>query len=690
MVWAKSKERKGGKNMPEFAQRQHRTQAIRLVNPAKPDRAIPHPIHAENLLLACQQALGNQAVQSFAQPCHVFPNRCPFGGVCHTCPARVQAKLTINEPGDKYEQAADRIAEQVMRMPGPIAPSKAAVSWRGHGTRINWICPECEEELQRKPVEEEEKLEELIQIKEGPGPASEVTPGTESCIRDLKGGGCPLPDSARGYFEPRFGQDFSPVRIHTDAVADESACGISALAYTVGHDIVFAAGQYAPETTAGRQLLAHELTHVVQQEATGSVAVQCQTPESGTVSSSTPITVEAAMQLGEQALVARIAATKAELAAAESEDVGRLQQELTNLKEALKNVCVTQSGVLSSITEVDLLYTLTADGISVAPASNAISAMEDVDAESIVSCANTELLVLEQAFAGAGAPFLGAVQVAREGTDEYKGLEAYRNNNYDTLRQIVKDLLPAEEFVDPLIGPHSGASGAAHASTVEIIERELDEKGIDTVEKIKGELQREINAQREAAGVPTAPVAEGESPAMAGAAVATMGREMLFVTAEGTAAPVSSGAVVGIGAVLFTVAVAAGVLIYCAFGPTAQQEAIRHGALRIRVLQQRLAELLAGTAAAVSTEEMISSLESAGIKKAFMAAATGPGNFEDCFWYFARCLAEHGFSPLLLGTPVLDLSVEMANVWNSCVTYYFQCMYRKLGKIEGSKPPWRR
>ncbi len=71
----------------------------------------------------------------------------------------------------------------------------------------------------------------------------------------------------RGFFEPRFGQDFSQVRVHADAVASDSARSIGALAYTVGHDIVFAGGQYAPDNRAGQRLLAHELTHVVQQGA---------------------------------------------------------------------------------------------------------------------------------------------------------------------------------------------------------------------------------------------------------------------------------------------------------------------------------------------------------------------------------------------------------------------------------------
>jgi hypothetical protein len=75
-----------------------------------------------------------------------------------------------------------------------------------------------------------------------------------------------LPEHVSAYFEPRFGYDFSRVLIHTDAKADDSARAVNARAFTVGRDVVFGAGQYAPGTSEGRRLLAHELTHVVQQK----------------------------------------------------------------------------------------------------------------------------------------------------------------------------------------------------------------------------------------------------------------------------------------------------------------------------------------------------------------------------------------------------------------------------------------
>lgn len=167
----------------------------------------------------------------------------------------IQAKLAISQPGDPDEEEADRVAEQVMRKEEPVSigssPSaiqRKCAACESRGT----TCPKCEEE-------------QTIQHKENPGPAAHANPPAHSQIATLRGGGQPLPPSARAFFEPRFGQDFSGVRVHTDEQAAESALAMNALAYTVGSNVVFGAGQYAPGMARGRELLAHELTHVVQQ-----------------------------------------------------------------------------------------------------------------------------------------------------------------------------------------------------------------------------------------------------------------------------------------------------------------------------------------------------------------------------------------------------------------------------------------
>lgn len=99
-------------------------------------------------------------------------------------------------------------------------------------------------------------------LEEEPSPVREVVGS---------GGGSPLEPETRAFMERRLGHDFSDVRVHSGTKADESAHAINAQAYTVGTDVVFRAGRYAPETDAGRRVLAHELTHVVQQRA-GPVA----------------------------------------------------------------------------------------------------------------------------------------------------------------------------------------------------------------------------------------------------------------------------------------------------------------------------------------------------------------------------------------------------------------------------------
>ncbi|OIO71899.1 MAG: hypothetical protein AUJ57_06555 [Zetaproteobacteria bacterium CG1_02_53_45] len=173
-----------------------------------------------------------------------------------------QAKLTIGQPGDKYEQEADRVADQVMRM------SDADVAQRVETgvvqpMRIQRMSHECEEEqsLQRQPEEEEEEL----QAKEMPGQTPQVTSNLESRINSLKGGGQPIDPATRSFFEPRFGHDFRNVRVHADGMAADTAKSINARAFTLGNHMVFGAGQYSPESGEGKRLLGHELTHVVQQ-----------------------------------------------------------------------------------------------------------------------------------------------------------------------------------------------------------------------------------------------------------------------------------------------------------------------------------------------------------------------------------------------------------------------------------------
>jgi uncharacterized protein DUF4157 len=119
--------------------------------------------------------------------------------------------------------------------------------------------------VQRQVVPEEEEEEEELQAKATSGHISEVNSNFESHIQSFKGGGQPLSENDRTFFEPRFGRDFSNVRIHWDNAATQVNQELGARAFTHGRNIYFGAGQYTPKSREGRRLLIHELTHVVQQ-----------------------------------------------------------------------------------------------------------------------------------------------------------------------------------------------------------------------------------------------------------------------------------------------------------------------------------------------------------------------------------------------------------------------------------------
>jgi hypothetical protein len=200
-------------------------------------------------------------------------------------PKQIQTKLTVNHPGDKYEQEADRVSEYIMSMPNnetnglsdvpAKTQGKSATFARGQGLYPQNAQGEI---LQRKPLastntsiaQSQIKFPEkeeggLLQTKELSGQTQQVPPQVAANINSLRGSGQPLTRSARAFFEPRFGVDFSGVQVHADAQAFELTRSLNARAFTVGRDMVFGTGEYSPETTSGRNLLAHELTHVMQQ-----------------------------------------------------------------------------------------------------------------------------------------------------------------------------------------------------------------------------------------------------------------------------------------------------------------------------------------------------------------------------------------------------------------------------------------
>ena len=186
----------------------------------KPSRPARSPVDQISLL---QRTIGNRAVARLLK----------FGVV--------RAKLKVNEPGDIYEQEADRISGQVLAAPTQTVAGKAP--------RIQRVAGQL---------------------------AGEAAPAPAGVEDVLAGAGRPLEPALRLEMEQRFGWDFSRVRVHLGPMAEQSARDVNARAYTVGDNLVFGAGEFKPETLAGRRLLAHELTHVVQQSGAEANVVRRQ------------------------------------------------------------------------------------------------------------------------------------------------------------------------------------------------------------------------------------------------------------------------------------------------------------------------------------------------------------------------------------------------------------------------------
>jgi Domain of unknown function (DUF4157) len=217
----------------------------------------------------------------------------------------VQTKLTVGAPNDVYEQEADRVAQEVMSTPDtaaqpaiqrqggeeeelqakPIAstitplvqresmPEEEELQAKPIGQTIQRESMPEEEELQMKPLgqtiqresmPEEEELQMKPSLQRSSDGSFAAGNSIESQLSTSKGGGSPLPTEVRDFMEPRFGTDFSQVRVHTGGEAVQMNQDLSAQAFTHGNDVYFGAGKSA----ANDDLTAHELTHVVQQ--TGS------------------------------------------------------------------------------------------------------------------------------------------------------------------------------------------------------------------------------------------------------------------------------------------------------------------------------------------------------------------------------------------------------------------------------------
>lgn len=210
--------------------------------PSQPRRASKgEPSVTQNSVLNLQRSIGNQGVVSLLHA------------------GAIQAKLRVSQPGDADEREADRVAQEIVSSPNTKSTVASATSPTLH-RKCNCpgggaTCPDCE-------AEEVEEAKGIHRKSASNSPDDAHAP--DNLLQNL-GPGSPLEPAVRENMESSFGRDFGDVRIHSDTRAAQSARAVNARAFTLGRDIVFDSSEYAPQTPSGKKLLAHELTHVVQQ-----------------------------------------------------------------------------------------------------------------------------------------------------------------------------------------------------------------------------------------------------------------------------------------------------------------------------------------------------------------------------------------------------------------------------------------
>lgn len=158
---------------------------------------------------------------------------------------RTGSGLPVSQPGDIHETEADEVADRVVSAAPPQTVQRKCACGSGE------TCADCAQEQQVQPKRRE---------------GSDHGPGTAHTSGLFQSAGRPLTSAMRSRFEPHFGQDLQDVRIHDDRHSASAARSLNARAFTVGRDIGFDAGEYSPHSLDGQRLLAHELTHVVQQK----------------------------------------------------------------------------------------------------------------------------------------------------------------------------------------------------------------------------------------------------------------------------------------------------------------------------------------------------------------------------------------------------------------------------------------
>ena len=303
----------------------------------------PESLSAENILYL-QRTVGNRAVsQLLARHPH------PEGSPDHTTPPMtspgmiIQPKLRVGPVGDAYEQEAERVSAMVMRQSHTPAKSHNTLPNRKDEPQHsrNIALPNQGQKTAVGPIVHRTTTDSAAGLAGGT-----VDTGLEQSIRSGQGSGTPLSGKVRGKMEAGFGHSFDRVRVHADNKADTLSRSLNARAFTTGSDIFFRKGEYKPESNGGQKLIAHELTHVVQQ---GASSVQ-RTPHANDASMpATPRNV-----VGRQPLTQDISRSSSNTVQRyEDDDLEDTQFELPSVKKQIEDKMFVRHEIDPTVTNID-------------------------------------------------------------------------------------------------------------------------------------------------------------------------------------------------------------------------------------------------------------------------------------------------------------------------------------------------
>jgi hypothetical protein len=193
----------------------------------------------------------------------------------------LQPKLTVGAADDPFEREAEHTADTVMAAESAPKAAEDRIARTGIAASLMRVVMRALGKTDPPTRKDDDEKKKLVQ-KESAGAGPSLVPaGIESSIETMSagGGGAPLPSSLRAQFEPRFGYDFGSVRMHTGNEAAGAATALGARAFTIGDHVFFGAGEYRPASASAQHLIAHELTHTIQQKPAAARASRLVAPK---------------------------------------------------------------------------------------------------------------------------------------------------------------------------------------------------------------------------------------------------------------------------------------------------------------------------------------------------------------------------------------------------------------------------